>query len=186
MPNLLCFFRPKDFFFKINSSKFFDASLIIYSSSFVFSNFITFTHLSSNSNYFFPTKSFANSLFGLFRTVTSRFLSPSYTVLHLKGIGYKCYYSTSANKLIFNTGFNHYSTFLMPSGLEVKLRKTFFILFSNFYSVKKFVNIIRLIRFPDPYRAKGFRYKNQFIKFKTGKQRLLFPKYLIFSFLKKT
>jgi hypothetical protein len=169
MPASLCFFRPKNFFLSI---KFFQNSVFIYSSFFTFSNFLTFKHLFTFTHYFFPSFFLLNSFFGLFKNAIFRFELPSYAVLHLKGIGYKCYHSKSSNNLIFNTGFNHYSTFSLPKGLDVRLRKSFFIIFSNFYSVKKFINIIRLIRFPDPYRAKGFRYKNQFIKFKVGKQRL--------------
>lgn len=174
MPNLICFFRPKDFFLSIVRSKTFESSIFIYSNSFIFQNFSFFASIFAQNYYFCPTKLLTNSFFGLFYNAVFRLSTPSYTVLHLKGIGYKCYYSRTSNKLIFNTGFNHYSAFSVPKGLEVRLRKIFFVLFSNFYSVKKFVNIIRLIRFPDPYRAKGFRYKNQLIKFKVGKQRLQF------------
>lgn len=166
MPAKEIFFRPKDFFFTYKISKNTFSQTFYCSSSFFFFNF---TAVQLLSNIFFLTdRIFSNSFQGFFKSI---FFTPSFAILHLKGIGYKCYYSKLINQLVFNTGFNHYSIFRMPNGLDVRLRKVFFIFFSNFFKVTKFVNIVRKIRFPDPYRAKGFRHKNQKIIFKVGKQR---------------
>jgi large subunit ribosomal protein L6 len=100
-------------------------------------------------------------------------LLPQYVYIHLKGIGFKLYKSSTSNSLIVNSGYNHYTKFtpLFRPDVSFLVRKSYVLIFSYAKSISNFSNIIRKIRFPDPYRGKGFRFKNQILKFKIGKQR---------------
>ena len=111
-----------------------------------------------------------------FKNINSFFFKlflPHYVYIHLKGIGFKLYKSTASNSLIVNSGYNHYTKFTSLSRPDVSfiVRKSYLLIFSYSKSISNFSNIIRKIRFPDPYRGKGFRFKNQILKFKIGKQR---------------
>lgn len=94
-----------------------------------------------------------------------------YSYLHLKGIGFRLYKSVASNSLIVNSGYNHYTRLSFPNGFKIVVRKAYALCYSSMYRHNYYVNVIRSVRFPDPYRAKGFRFRNQTIKLKVGKQR---------------
>lgn len=96
-----------------------------------------------------------------------------YSYIHLKGIGFKLYKSHISNSLVINSGYNHYTKIFYPSFINLIVRKFYVLLYSNSHQHNYYVNTLRHIRYPDPYRAKGFRFKNQLIKLKIGKQRLV-------------
>ncbi len=124
---------------------------------------------SVTSKFFFNLSEY--KAFITFFTRYARALKVQYTYLHLKGIGFKLYRSTLPPAIIVNAGYNHYTKFKLPKFSTVFVRKAYLIFCSNIIRHAYYVNYIRSIRFPDPYRAKGFRFKNQIIKFKIGKQR---------------
>jgi large subunit ribosomal protein L6 len=69
-------------------------------------------------------------------------------------------------------GFNNIIKYDIPKIVQVKARKNKVIIFSIEKCVlSEQVMLLRSCRFPDVYRGKGIRLKNEFLKFKTGKQR---------------
>jgi ribosomal protein L6P/L9E len=96
----------------------------------------------------------------------------SFSVLHVKGIGFKVYYHRRAHALYFLLGYNHVTKILVPPDIVLKVRKQYILLFSHdSNSLGKYLALIRSLRSPDPYRGKGIRFRYQVIKFKLGKQR---------------
>lgn len=89
--------------------------------------------------------------------------------MEIRGTGYK--FAVNGNKIIVNAGYIHNVEVDIPSNVtavapdESKL---------NLSSIDKVVvgqlaSNIRKIRKPEPYKGKGVRYLNEFIKLKAGK-----------------
>ena len=90
----------------------------------------------------------------------------------LKGIGFKGVYDPVKRFFHIELGFNNVSSLFVPNTIFIKTRKNRVVLYSiNLSTLNRFISSIRSARFPDPYRGKGVRYHNQYIKFKVGKQR---------------
>lgn len=95
-----------------------------------------------------------------------------YSRLLLKGIGFKGVYDPVKRFFHMELGFNNVSSLVVPSSIFIKSRKNRVVLYSLSVSLlNRFISSIRAARLPDPYRGKGIRYHNQYIKFKVGKQR---------------
>ena len=94
-----------------------------------------------------------------------------FQILHVKGIGFKVYYYWNTKSLYFNLGYNHICKYCLENIAEVKVRKQYLLLFTKIISLIFYVNEIKNLRFPDPYRGKGIRFRFQEMKFKPGKQR---------------
>jgi large subunit ribosomal protein L6 len=95
-----------------------------------------------------------------------------YSVLHVKGIGFKVFYYNRGHSLYFSLGFNHLVKAKLPKSVFVKVRKQYVLLFSSDKQILgQTVHTVRHLRFPDPYRGKGIRFRFQVMKFKPGKQR---------------
>jgi hypothetical protein len=129
---------------------------------------LLFRNFTGNSQTFFSSFSISSAFRILFKTVFNS-LNFTYSYIHLKGIGFKLY--KSSNSIVVSSGFNHYTKLTFPLCFKFVVRRAYLILYSSKTSHNYYVNLIRHIRFPDPYRAKGFRFKNQIIKLKVGKQR---------------
>jgi len=98
-------------------------------------------------------------------------LKTFFQILHVKGIGFKVYYYRKTTSLYLNLGYNHICKYCLESVGSVKVRKQYLLLFTPLSSIMFFVNEIKNLRKPDPYRGKGIRFRFQEIKFKPGKQR---------------
>lgn len=123
------------------------------------------------SNSFFVSRSSLGSSLSFFRDkFRSRY--GNYCVLHVKGIGFKVFYFSRYHSLYFLLGYNHLVKFRLPDTIFAKVRKQYVLLFSDSkVDLGRVTYSIRHLRFPDPYRGKGIRYRFQLIKFKPGKQR---------------
>lgn len=100
------------------------------------------------------------------------FVRTIYQILHVKGIGFKVYYHKLAHSIYFNLGYNHLCKYNLTSALSVKVRKQYLLLYSIIKpELSVSVYQIRALRYPDPYRGKGIRFRFQHLKFKPGKQR---------------
>jgi len=154
---------------------------------FAFSHTSSFSHMPIPVNFFYcPTykePNFSKVSFSYYSNSSARtslnwfrnFFLPAkfkYTYLHLKGIGFKIYSSKLSNSFIVSSGYNHYTKLTFPKLFSFLARKVYVICYSNSVLHSYYINVIKNIRFPDPYRAKGFRLRNQIIKLKVGKQRL--------------
>ncbi len=90
--------------------------------------------------------------------------------LEIKGTGYKA--SVSGNKLKLLVGFIHPVEIVAPIGVEFQVPEETKIIISGTDRMKvgQVASNIRKIRPPEPYKGKGIRYLNEFIKLKAGKK----------------
>ncbi len=91
-------------------------------------------------------------------------------ILHIEGVGYKA--SLSGNKLTLSLGFSHDVVYNIPDGVNVEIgAKGVEIKVSGID--KQLVGLvasqIRAFRPPEPYKGKGIRYKDEYVRRKMGK-----------------
>lgn len=89
--------------------------------------------------------------------------------LQLIGVGYRA--ALKGNVLEMALGFSHPCPRDIPKGLEVKIEKATKITISGVDKqlVGQFAADIRAIRPPEPYKGKGVRYKDEYVRKKAGK-----------------
>ena len=89
--------------------------------------------------------------------------------LEIRGTGYKA--SVSDNQLTVLAGFIHPVFIIAPEGITISVVEETKITVSgcNREVVGQVASNIRKIRPPEPYKGKGIRYLNEFIKLKAGK-----------------
>ena len=92
--------------------------------------------------------------------------------LNLIGVGYKA--DISGNKIVLNLGYSHPIDFMVPDGVKASMVKegkdTFIKLESaNKQLVGQVAAQIRSLRPPEPYKGKGVRYRNEYVRRKAGK-----------------
>jgi len=89
--------------------------------------------------------------------------------LELIGTGYKAL--VSANKLNLNVGFIKPVTINIPQNINITVDSDTKITITgaNKIVVGQIASLIRKVRPPEPYKGKGIRYKDEFIKLKPGK-----------------
>ena len=93
-----------------------------------------------------------------------------YKKLVLKGIGFKVFSTNYKNILMFQLGYTH--------PIYFKINLNFFIhknikLFLNNNVYQNLINVsflIKLLKWPEPYKGKGIFFFNEKIKLKTGKK----------------
>ena len=123
-------------------------------------------------SHFFVSKDYARGFISKIGRSYSSVTSGHFSILHVKGIGFKVYYHSVNHSLYFLLGYNHVTKLTLPFGIRVKVRKQYILLFSPDSSLLGRYNfLIRSLRAPDPYRGKGIRYRYQIMNFKPGKQR---------------
>ena len=90
--------------------------------------------------------------------------------LEIKGTGYKA--SVNGNKLKLLVGFIHPVEIVAPLGVEFQVPEETKIIVSGADRMKvgQVASNIRKVRPPEPYKGKGIRYLNEFIKLKAGKK----------------
>lgn len=89
--------------------------------------------------------------------------------LEIRGTGYKA--SVSGNKLTVLAGYIHPVIITAPEGITITVNEDTKITISGSdrEKVGQVASNIRKIRPPEPYKGKGIRYLNEFIKLKAGK-----------------
>lgn len=89
--------------------------------------------------------------------------------LEIRGTGYKA--SVDGNKLTVLAGYIHPVYITAPDGITISVAEDTKITVSgtNKEVVGQIASNIRKIRTPEPYKGKGIRYANEFIKLKAGK-----------------
>ncbi len=91
-------------------------------------------------------------------------------VLQIEGVGYKA--ALSGKKLTLTVGFSHDITYNVPEGVTVEVdKKGVEIVVSGID--KQLVGLvasqIRAFKPPEPYKGKGIRYKDEYVRRKMGK-----------------
>jgi large subunit ribosomal protein L6 len=89
--------------------------------------------------------------------------------LELVGVGYRA--SVKGKALDLQLGFSHPTLVDIPEGIEVKVDKNTKITIAGAdkQAVGQFAARIRAMRPPEPYKGKGVRYKDEYVRKKAGK-----------------
>ncbi|MCH9614367.1 MAG: 50S ribosomal protein L6 [Chlamydiia bacterium] len=89
--------------------------------------------------------------------------------LTLIGVGYRA--ALKGNVLDLALGFSHPCPMDIPEGIEVKIEKATQITISGIdkQKVGQFAADVRAKRPPEPYKGKGVRYKDEYVRKKAGK-----------------
>lgn len=89
--------------------------------------------------------------------------------LTLIGVGFRA--AVKGNSLDLQLGFSHPSVLEIPAGIQVTVEKSTTIIIhgSDKQSVGQFAATVRSLRPPEPYKGKGVRYENEYVRKKAGK-----------------
>ena len=89
--------------------------------------------------------------------------------LALVGVGYRA--ALRANTLDLQLGYSHPIQIPVPQGIEVVIEKNGDIIISGIdkQAVGQFAAYVRAKRPPEPYKGKGIRYVNEYVRKKAGK-----------------
>ncbi|NGX28017.1 MAG: 50S ribosomal protein L6 [Candidatus Anoxychlamydiales bacterium] len=89
--------------------------------------------------------------------------------LTLIGVGYRA--ALKGNQIDLQVGFSHPTLIDVPKGLSIKINKSVEIVIEgpDKQQVGQFAARVRSIRKPEPYKGKGIRYKDEYVRKKAGK-----------------
>ena len=90
--------------------------------------------------------------------------------LEIIGVGYR--FNVKGTTLVINAGYSHPVELAVPTGLTVEQVSNTEITVKGIDKVLvgKFAAEIRSVREPEPYKGKGIRYKDEFVRRKEGKK----------------
>lgn len=90
-------------------------------------------------------------------------------VLEINGVGYKA--QVQGRTLILNIGFSNPVNYPLPEGVDVKVDRQTIVTITGIDKelVGQTAANIRGLRPPDPYKAKGIKYRDEIIRRKAGK-----------------
>jgi large subunit ribosomal protein L6 len=110
---------------------------------------------------------------GLFRALINNLIigvSKGFEVrLNLVGVGYRA--ALQGQKLDLQLGFSHPTQVNIPKGVNVAVDKSVTIIITGIdkHLVGQFAAAVRAMKPPEPYKGKGIRYENEFVRKKAGK-----------------
>ncbi|MBF8263673.1 MAG: rplF [Parachlamydiales bacterium] len=117
--------------------------------------------------------SLANAMYGLYRSllkncvigVTEGFEKR----LTLIGVGYRA--AVAGSKLDLQLGFSHPTNMEIPKNIQVTVDKGTLIIIKGMdkHEVGQFAAKVRSLKPPEPYKGKGIRYENEYVRKKEGK-----------------
>ncbi len=88
--------------------------------------------------------------------------------LEIIGVGYQAF--MQGKRLVLQIGYSHEIIFDPPEGIEITAKKTAISISGcNKQMVGEVAAKIRSFRKPEPYKGKGIRYKNEYVRSKQGK-----------------
>ncbi len=90
--------------------------------------------------------------------------------LEIVGVGYR--FNVQGKKIVINAGYSHVVEMQVPEGLTVEASGNNEITVKGIDKVLvgEFAANIRKVRKPEPYKGKGIRYKDEYIRRKEGKK----------------
>ena len=90
--------------------------------------------------------------------------------LEIIGVGYR--FNVKGNTLVVNAGYSHPVEMEVPAGLTVEQISNTEIKISGIDKIKvgEFAANVRKVREPEPYKGKGIRYKDEYVRRKEGKK----------------
>lgn len=113
------------------------------------------------------------NLHGLWRQLINNMVTGVHTGFEIKlqliGVGYKA--AVQGKNLELQLGFSHPTVLPIPAGIEIKIEKgtALSLLGSDKQVIGQFAANIRSLRKPEPYKGKGIRYENEYVRRKAGK-----------------
>ena len=114
-----------------------------------------------------------NAMYGLYRSLLKNHVigvSEGYEVkLSMVGVGYRA--NVQGSKLDVQVGFSHPTMIDIPKTVQVTVDKGVMISIkgSDKNEVGRFAAEVRAIKPPEPYKGKGIRYENEYVRKKEGK-----------------
>ncbi len=89
--------------------------------------------------------------------------------LTLIGVGYRA--ALQGHKLDLQLGFSHPTQIQIPKTVQVAVDKSTLIIITGIdkQAVGQFAAAVRAMRPPEPYKGKGIRYENEYVRKKAGK-----------------
>ncbi|MEK7567450.1 MAG: 50S ribosomal protein L6 [Patescibacteria group bacterium] len=95
--------------------------------------------------------------------------TPYQKELVLEGVGFKS--EVKGKELVLAIGFSHPVKVLIPEGINMKAEKNIITISGiDKEKVGQISAYIRSLKKPEPYKGKGFRYRNEVIRRKEGKK----------------
>jgi large subunit ribosomal protein L6 len=93
------------------------------------------------------------------------------TRMEIQGVGFRA--SADKNYLTIALGFSHEIKYAIPAGVEIKAEKPTTLAITGFDRklVGQVAAEIRSLRKPEPYKGKGVRYENEYVRKKEGKKK---------------
>ncbi|MBI5325913.1 MAG: 50S ribosomal protein L6 [Ignavibacteriae bacterium] len=113
------------------------------------------------------------SIHGLTRALASNVIegvANGYTkTLQINGVGYKA--EMRGNRLMLSLGFSHPVLVVPPDGIDIISPNANTIIINGIDKqlVGQTAAVIRKLRPPEPYKGKGIRYENEYVRHKAGK-----------------
>jgi len=89
--------------------------------------------------------------------------------LEIRGVGFKA--AVQGKKLLLNLGYSHQIDFSIPDGITIQAPKPTQVIISGIDKAKvgEVSAEIREFYLPEPYKGKGIRYLNEYVRHKAGK-----------------
>ena len=90
--------------------------------------------------------------------------------LEIIGVGYR--FQMKGSNLVVNAGYSHPVEVEVPAGLKIEVPSNTELTISGIDKclVGEFAANVRKIRQPEPYKGKGIRYKDEYVRRKEGKK----------------
>lgn len=117
----------------------------------------------------------ARQMWGLSRSLINnmvRGVNKGFTIsLDIVGVGYRA--QVSGKKLVLELGYSHPIEFPIPPDIEIKCEKPTQVVVSGAdrQTVGQVAAEIRRLRPPEPYKGKGVKYENEYVRRKEGKKK---------------
>ena len=114
----------------------------------------------------------SRSFHGLFRVLVDNMVTGVSRgferVLEIVGVGYRA--ELKGRTAVFNLGYSNPINFELPKGIDAKIEKTKIILSGSDKGLLGMTAAkIRSFRKPEPYKGKGIKYADEYIRRKAGK-----------------
>jgi large subunit ribosomal protein L6 len=115
----------------------------------------------------------ARSMHGLYRNLVNNMLigvtNGFSKVLQIIGVGYKA--ELKGKDLVLSLGYAHPVTYPLPDGISCNIEANTRIILSGIdkQQLGQICAEIRAFRPPEPYKGKGIRYENEYVRKKVGK-----------------
>lgn len=89
--------------------------------------------------------------------------------LSMVGVGYRA--AVQGNKVDLQVGLSHPTQIPIPKGVSVAVDKSVTIIITGIDKqlVGQFAATVRAVKPPEPYKGKGIRYENEYVRKKAGK-----------------